>query len=63
MRRTETPFLSVVGLYIEQFCLAALFFFKTSDSIVFIVEGALMVVLMAVTLSMHLLYQRSFERE
>jgi calcium permeable stress-gated cation channel len=50
-------------MYIEQICLAVLFFLKISDGIVFIVEGVLMVILMALTLSAQILYRRSFLRE
>ena len=50
-------------MYIEQFCLAVLFFLKISDGIAFLAEGVLMLVLMAVTLSAQLLYQNSFDRE
>lgn len=53
----------VVGIYIEQICLAVLFFLKISDSVVFIVEGVLMIVLMALMLSAQILYSRSFSRK
>lgn len=49
-------------MYIEQFCLAVLFFLKISDGVVFLAEGILMLVLMALTLSIQVLYQRSFDR-
>lgn len=50
-----------VGMYIEQFCLAVLFFLKIADGIAFLVEGILMLFLMALTLSAQLLYQGSFD--
>ena len=56
------PF-TVVGLYIEQICMAVLFFLKVSDSLVFLVEGILMVVLMVLTLSAQMLFRRSFQRK
>ena len=49
-------------MYIEQFCLAVLFFLKITDGVVFLAEGVLMLFLMAVTLSAQVLYQRSFDR-
>ncbi|GJE89817.1 hypothetical protein PsYK624_059250 [Phanerochaete sordida] len=49
-----------VGMYIEQICLAVLFFLNISESIVFIVEGILMVVLIALTLCAQILLRRSF---
>ncbi|KAI0076270.1 DUF221-domain-containing protein [Panus rudis PR-1116 ss-1] len=52
-----------VGLYIEQFCLAVLFFLKVSQGITFIAQGILMVVLMGLTLSIQILYRRSFLRK
>ncbi|THH27230.1 hypothetical protein EUX98_g6964 [Antrodiella citrinella] len=48
------------GLYIEQFCLAVLFFLKISQGIAFIAQGALMLVLMALTASVQILFQSSF---
>ena len=53
-------FVLVVGMYIEQFCLAVLFFLKTADGIVFLAEGVLMLVLMAVTMAAQILYQSSY---
>ncbi|EKM57367.1 uncharacterized protein PHACADRAFT_194921 [Phanerochaete carnosa HHB-10118-sp] len=50
-----------VGMYIEQFCLAVLFFLKISNGISFLAEGVLMLFLMAVTLSAQVLFQRSFD--
>ncbi|GJE96634.1 hypothetical protein PsYK624_128340 [Phanerochaete sordida] len=50
-----------VGMYIEQFCLAVLFFLKIADGISFLVEGILMLLLMALTLSAQVLYQNSFD--
>ena len=52
----------VVGLYIEQFCLAVLFFLKISQGIEFIAEGVLMLILLGVTITMQVLYSRSFDR-
>ncbi|KIP07764.1 hypothetical protein PHLGIDRAFT_70481 [Phlebiopsis gigantea 11061_1 CR5-6] len=52
-----------VGMYIEQFCLAVLFFLKMADGIVFLAEGVLMLVLMAVTMAAQILYQGSYDRE
>ncbi|KAJ7680638.1 DUF221 family protein [Mycena polygramma] len=50
-----------VGLYIEQFCLACLFFLKTSVSPVSsAVEGVLMLVLVVITASAQLMITRSF---
>ena len=48
-------------MYIEQFCLAVLFFLKTADGIVFLAEGVLMLVLMAVTMAAQILYQSSYD--
>ncbi|KAI0790073.1 hypothetical protein C8Q75DRAFT_139060 [Abortiporus biennis] len=50
-----------VGLYIEQFCLAALFFLKISQGIAFLAQGILMLVLMGLTVSVQVLFQKSFE--
>lgn len=58
---TNSQFL-VVGMYIEQICLAVLFFLKVSDGIIFIVEGILMIVLIGLTLTAQILYKRSFDR-
>lgn len=52
----------VVGLYIEQFCLAVLFFLKIEQGIEFIAEGVLMLILLGVTITMQVLYSRSFDR-
>ena len=52
----------VVGLYIEQFCLAVLFFLKIAQGIEFIAEGVLMLILLGVTITMQVLYSRSFDR-
>ena len=49
-------------MYIEQFCLAVLFFLTITDGISFLVEGILMLFLMALTLSAQVLYQGSFDR-
>jgi hypothetical protein len=57
------PAPQVVGMYIEQFCLAVLFFLKISDGVVFLAEGVLMLFLMAITLSAQVLFQRSFDRK
>lgn len=54
---------SVVGLYIEQFCLAVLFFLKIADNVAFVVEGVLMLVLMGITVLAQLLLQRSYMRK
>lgn len=57
-------FLSVVGLYIEQICLACLFFLKVQDNgFSSAIEGALMLVLAVITLSAQLLIHHSFNRE
>lgn len=50
-------------MYIEQFCLAVLFFLKIADGITFLAEGVLMLVLMVITLSAQVLYQGSYDRE
>ncbi len=50
-------------MYIEQFCLAALFFLSISKGLAFIVEGILMIILMGLTLSAQLLFRHSFNRE
>ncbi|EKM57401.1 uncharacterized protein PHACADRAFT_92160 [Phanerochaete carnosa HHB-10118-sp] len=52
-----------VGMYIEQTCLAALFFLNVANNLVFIVEGVLMVILMIFTLCAQILLRRSFLRE
>ena len=49
-------------MYIEQFCLAVLFFLKVPDGVQFLAEGVLMLCLMAITLSAQVLFQRSFDR-
>ncbi|TCD61098.1 hypothetical protein EIP91_009035 [Steccherinum ochraceum] len=49
------------GLYIEQFCLAVLFFLKISDGIAFIAEGVLMIVLMVLTVTVQILFKQSFD--
>jgi hypothetical protein len=52
-----------VGLYIEQICLACLFFLKASVSPVSsIVEGVLMLVLLVITASTQIMFNRSFGR-
>lgn len=59
-------FLPVVGLYIEQICLACLFFMKVSiaDSRYFaLAQGVLMLVLVVITIWAHVLLNRSFARE
>jgi len=48
------------GLYIEHFCLAVLFFLKISQGIAFVAQGALMLVLMALTIAVQVLFQQSF---
>ena len=53
----------VVGLYNEHACLAVLFFLKASDGASFIALGALMLVLMAVTIFIQTLFQHSFHCE
>ncbi|KIP05884.1 hypothetical protein PHLGIDRAFT_119442 [Phlebiopsis gigantea 11061_1 CR5-6] len=50
-----------VGLYIEQICIAVLFFLKISDGIIFVVEGILMVLLIGLTLTAQILFKRSFD--
>lgn len=52
-----------MGLYIEQFCLAALFFLKIADGIGFIIQGVFMLVLMGLTVIAQILFQRMFERK
>ena len=61
-RRSGSDARLVVGLYIEQICLAVLFFLKLADGVIFVVEGALMILLIALTLSAQLLLRRSFLR-
>lgn len=53
----------VAGLYIEQFCLAVLFFLRIADNATFAVGGVLMLVLMGLTVLAQLLLQRSFTRK
>ncbi|CAL1696410.1 unnamed protein product [Somion occarium] len=50
-----------VGLYVEHFCLAVLFFLKVSDGASFIGLGVLMILLMGLTASVQILFQRSFD--
>ncbi|KAI0340297.1 DUF221-domain-containing protein [Trametopsis cervina] len=50
-----------VGMYIEQFCLAALFFLSLSRNTIFIAEGILMVVLLGLTILAQILFTRSFK--
>lgn len=49
-------------MYIAQFCLAVLFFLKIADGVAFLAQGVLMLLLMALTLAVQVLYQRSFDR-
>lgn len=50
------------GLYIEQFCLTALFFLKgSSSSHTFIVQGIFMVILIVITLMTQIFFRRSFQ--
>ncbi|KIK66859.1 hypothetical protein GYMLUDRAFT_37938 [Collybiopsis luxurians FD-317 M1] len=52
-----------VGLYIEQICLASLFFLKSSEPVsrfVALTQGILMLVLFAITVWAHVLLNRSF---
>jgi hypothetical protein len=54
----------VVGLYIEQICLACLFFLKTKIARVSsVIEGALMLVLLVITICAQLYIHKSFDRE
>ena len=54
----------VVGLYIEQICLACLFFLKIKIThISSIVEGVLMLVLLVITFSAQTFVHNSFDRE
>lgn len=56
----------VVGLYIEQICLACLFFLKVSvpeSRYLALTQGILMLVLVAITVWAHVLLNRSFARE
>lgn len=62
MKKLTSSLFLVVGMYIEQICLAVLFFLKVSDGIIFIVEGILMIVLIGLTLTAQILYKRSFDR-
>ena len=56
--------ITVAGLYIEQICLACLFFLKVSISRASsIVEGALMIVLVLITAAAQILIHQSFDRE
>lgn len=54
-----------MGLYIEQICLAGLFFLATDSQgrRSSIAQGALMVVLFAITLASHVLFVHSYGRE
>ncbi|GJJ07100.1 hypothetical protein Clacol_001300 [Clathrus columnatus] len=53
---------TVAGLYVEQFCLTALFFLKGSTSNhTFIAQGVFMVVLMVITLTAQLFIRQSFQ--
>lgn len=55
---------AVVGLYIEQVCLACLFFLKVSTvGVSALVEGILMIVLVVITLSAQIFLNHSFSRE
>ena len=51
----------VVGLYIEQICLACLFFLKTGKTAV--VQAVFMLVLLVLTACAHTFIQNSFKRE
>lgn len=54
----------VVGLYIEQVCLSALFWLKVSiDKGSSIAEGVLMLVLVLITAAAQIMIRRSFNRE
>lgn len=56
-------FFPVFGLYIEQICLAALYFLKISeDRAASLAEGILMLILLAITISAQILIRRSFNR-
>lgn len=56
--------LTVVGLYIEQICLACLFFLKVSSAKgAAIIEAVFMIVLIALTASAHAFIHNSFSRE
>jgi calcium permeable stress-gated cation channel len=58
------PRLTVVGLYIEQLCLAVLFFVKGSNAKVLpLVAGALMVLLFILSLLCHAFIKSSFDRK
>jgi len=50
-----------VGLYIEQFCLAALFFLKSSSGHSFLVQGILMVVLLVITIGAQTFLSAAFD--
>ncbi|KAF8529554.1 DUF221 family protein [Hysterangium stoloniferum] len=50
-----------VGLYIEQFCLAALFFLKSSSGQSFLVQGILMVLLLAITIGAQTFLSEAFD--
>jgi hypothetical protein len=55
---------TVVGLYVEQACMACLFFLKISITRVSsIVEAVLMVVLLVITASAHIIIRGSFHRK
>ncbi|KAF8606373.1 DUF221-domain-containing protein [Ceratobasidium sp. AG-I] len=51
-----------VGLYIEQLCLAGLFFLDGGKSTVSIVLGVFMVILIFITIAVQVLYRKSFAR-
>lgn len=55
----------VVGLYIEQICLAGLFFLATDSQgrRSSIAQGVMMVILFAITLASHVLFVHSYGRE
>ncbi|KAF8586259.1 DUF221-domain-containing protein [Ramaria rubella] len=57
-----TSILTVVGLYIEQVCLAALFFLKISSGHSFLAQGILMLVLIVITITAQVFLKNAFDR-
>ena len=55
-------FPTVVGLYIEQVCLAALYFLKVPSSHFFLGLGILMVILLAITIGAQIFLKKAFDR-
>ena len=64
LNESFTLFWQVVGLYVEQICLACLFFLKISISrIPSIIDAATMIALLILTIYAHVMIYDSFRRE